>query len=364
MRVLQVMAGAEKGGAETAFVDMVIALKKAGLEQHVATRPNDLRVSRLAGEQIPVTLLPFGGVFDLYTPWRISRLIQSIKPDIVQTWMSRAASKTPPCPKNARHPYLKICRLGGYYKLKYFKGADYFITITPDIKRHLIDLGVPSDRIFHINNFADVDEPKASFDRARFKTPEGVPLLVTLGRLHQAKGFDTLLQALAQCPGAHLWIGGDGPDRDKLEKRAHQLNLSDRVRFLGWITDRSAFLRVGNMCVFPSRYEPFGTVFVQAWAQKIPLITSDADGPRQYVRPYIDGLVFPVDDVDELARCIQTLIDHPDKGVELARAGYLRYQNEFTREKTVRDYSDLYRSLLSLWSLTSQPDPLCSRDAA
>lgn len=347
MRVLQVMAGAEAGGAETAFVDMVIALHQAGITQHVVTRSNAIRVPRLQSAGIPVTTLPFGGTIDVYTPWRIKRLIRSFKPDIVQTWMSRAAAKTPPCPQNATHRYLKICRLGGYYKLKYFTGANYFTTITPDIKRHLVDLGVPAVNIFHINNFADVDEPKTVFNRADFNTPEAVPLIVTLGRLHRAKAFDTLLQALVHVPGAYLWIGGAGPDEIELKMLAERLGVLPRVRFTGWVTDRAGFLRAGDICVFPSRYEPFGTVFVQAWAQRIPLIASTADGPRQYVHDGVDGLMFEIDDVETLAARMKELIDDRALARTLANAGYTRFQNEFTRANTVQAYIDLYQKLLS-----------------
>ncbi len=342
------MAGAEAGGAETAFVDMVVALSEAGITQHVVTRQNNIRVPRLLDAGIPVTTLPFGSKIDLYTPWRLRRLINHFKPDIVQTWMSRAAMHVPPCSPKNPHPYLKICRLGGYYKLKYFKGADYFTTITPDIRRYLIDQGISPDRVIHINNFADVDEPQRVLKRADWTTPEDAFLLVTLGRLHRAKAFDTLLRALVHIPDAYLWIGGEGPDAGLLQQLATQLGVTDRVRFLGWVTDRAGLLRAGDVCVFPSRYEPFGTVFVQAWAQKIPLIASRADGPRQYVRDGVDGLMFDIDDVPGLVDCAARLRRDPVLMEHLRTAGYARFTGEFTKERTVRAYIDLYQRLLSI----------------
>lgn len=345
IRILQVMAGAEKGGAETAFVDMCIALHQAGAVQHVVTRPNALRVNRLRAAGLPVTLLPFGGAIDIFTPFMIKRLIMKFQPDIAQTWMSRAASKTPAWSGTGKR-YLKICRLGGYYKMKYFRGADYFTTITPDLRRYLIDQGAPADTVFHINNFADVEEPKGVLNRADYQTPDHVPLLVTLGRLHQAKAFDTLLLAVARCPDVHLWIGGDGPDADKLRKLCHDLGLDARVRFLGWTEDRAALLRAGDICVFPSRYEPFGTVFVQAWSQGCPLITSLADGPRQYVRDGVDALTFDIDDVDGLVARINQLTGNTDLQKSLAEHGRARFMAEFTKDGTVNAYRSLYADLL------------------
>ena len=103
------------------------------------------------------------------------------------------------------------------------------------------------------------------------------------------------------------------------------------MRFLGWRDDRAALLQAADICVFPSRYEPFGTVFVQAWAQQIPLVTTDADGPRQYVRDGEDGLVVPVDDAEALAGALRRVINDPVLAQTMVKNGYERYLNEFTK---------------------------------
>lgn len=346
MRVLQVMAGAEKGGAETAFVDMCVALAARGVTQHVVTRANDTRVARLRAAGIDVTTLPFGGRVDIFTPLMMRRIIKKFAPDIVQTWMSRAADKTPGWSGKTAKRYYKICRLGGYYKLKYFRGADHFVTITPDIKKYLIDNGIAEKNGTHINNFAEVDAPKIMYDRADYDVPEEACLIVTLGRLHTSKAFDTLIRAVSHVPDVYVWIGGDGPEHDALQTLVRELGLSDRVRFLGWVDDRAALLEAGDICVFPSRYEPFGTVFVQAWASKIPLITSDADGPRQFVHDGIDGLMFAVDDVDALAAQIVKLKSNRLLQEQLIVAGYDRYKSEFTVDQTVDAYMALYQKVI------------------
>src|SRR3546814_8546367 len=71
-------------------------------------------------------------------------------------------------------------------------------------------------------------------DRATYGTPAKAPLIFALGRLHENKAFDILLQALAAVPGAWLWLTGDGPLRRKLERQAVEFGVADRVRFLGW----------------------------------------------------------------------------------------------------------------------------------
>jgi glycosyltransferase involved in cell wall biosynthesis len=341
------MAGAKHGGAETAFVDMCLALHETGEDIAVATRANDLRVGQLRDAGIAVYELPFGGAIDIYTPWRLKKIIRDFAPQIVQTWMSRAAQKTPNWRDNrAAAPYLTVARLGNYYGMKYFRSCDYFTTITPMIRDYLIEQGVAPDDVRHINNFAETENVYIPVDRAALDTPAAAPLLLSLGRLHRAKAFDTLLRAVAQAPGVYLWIAGEGPDRAPLESLRTELGLEGRVRFLGWRDDRAALLQTADICVFPSRFEPFGTVFVQAWAQKTPLITTAADGPRQFVRDGEDGLMVPVDDVVALRDAIVRLAGDPALRARLAAAGHARYEAEFTRGQSVRAYLSFYLEIL------------------
>lgn len=342
MRVMQVMAGADRGGAETAFVDTCLAFHEAGIEQLVVTRANDLRVPQLQSAGLKVECLPFGGLIDFYTPYQIAKLAKTFKPDIVQTWMARAAWKTPA----GQGKYKVVSRLGGYYSLKYFKTTDFFTTITPDIRDYLIKEAVPSDKVRHINNFAETENLAAPVSRESLDTPEDSLVLLALGRLHPSKALDVLIRSVVDLPGVHVWIAGEGDLRNELEQLALDLNIDSRIHFLGWRSDRAALLQACDICVFPSRYEPFGTVFVQAWANRVPVICSRADGPRQFVRDGDDGLLFDIDDVAGLKLAIETLGHDHALQQKLVDAGYVRYRTEFTKEKTVEAYLDCYRGLL------------------
>lgn len=354
MKILQVMAGAAQGGAETAFVDMCIALHESGEELEIVTRHNPARETRLRAAGLKVHVLPFGGFVDIFTTLRLRKIIRAFKPHIVQTWMSRAAQKTPAWSQAEGIPrYLIVSRLGGYYKASHFGQTDYYSTITPDIRRHLIESGLPEYKIRHINNFAELESTSAPLDRASLDTPAEAPLLLALGRLHKAKALDVLMQAVAGIPEAYLWIAGEGPDRELLQDECKRLGLTDRVRFLGWRDDRAALFATADICVFPSRYEPFGTVFVQAWAQRVPLVTTASDGPRQYVRDGEDGLMVPIDDVEALRAAIRRVIDDKALRATLIENGFKRYRAEFTKDKTLAAYLSYYHEILAREGLTA-----------
>ncbi|MBL8639823.1 MAG: glycosyltransferase [Alphaproteobacteria bacterium] len=369
MKILQVMAGAPQGGAETAFEDMCLALESAkdtlGLTQKIVVRGNNPdRVARLRAAGIEVFTLPFGGPIDLYTPWAMKQMIARYRPQIVQTWMARAAAKTPADKipgSSAPKSYLKVSRLGGYYNLKYFKTSDYFITITPDIAQYLENNGqnngIEREKIRHINNFAESNDgegilqntpeiTRAEF-RAQLQTPPYAPVIVALSRYHRVKGLDVLIRAIVDIPAVHLWLAGEGQERKNLEDLAAALNVKNRTHFLGWRNDRAALLGAADICAFPSRYEPFGTTFVQAWAHKTPLITSNAQGPKQYVRDHEDGLMFEVDNIEQLNRAINELIGDEDLRQRLVAAGFNRYRQEFSRDEIVKQYINFYREILA-----------------
>lgn len=347
MKILQVMAGDTRGGAETAFVDMCIALHQAGETIEVVTRANDLRVPMLQQKGLRVHCLRFGGPFDFRTGPAIKKIIADFKPDIIQSWMSRGSAYTPRWKPSMGIPrYVTVARLGGYYKIKYFRTIDYFTTITPMISDYLIRSGVDQSHVRHINNFAETeDAPVPPIDRAAEGVPASATLLLGLGRLHRTKAFDTLIRAVAGLDGIYLWIAGEGPDRPQLQALIAQLGVKDRVRLIGWRTDRAALLQACDICMFTSRYEPFGTVFVQAWAQHTPVIVSNADGPRQFVRDGEDGLITEIDNPASIQAAITRLAADKDLQQKFITNGYKRYKQEFTREQTVRRYVEFYNEI-------------------
>lgn len=341
------MAGGKDGGAEMACIDMCIAMHEAGEDIEVITRANAVRVPILEAAGISVHILPFGGKLDVYTPWAIGRIIKKAKPQIVQTWMSRAAKKTPNW-RNLKTPdrYLVAARLGGYYKAKNFKHTDFFVPITPDLQKYLIESGFDKQKIQMINNFAETESNIKPIKRSDFDTPDDATVILTLARLHKSKALDVILDALPDMPNTYLWMAGEGPLRTVLEQMAKDNGVADRVRFLGWRTDRAALLQEADICAFISRYEPFGSVFVQAWTNECPVIVSDADGPKQFCTHEQDCLMVEKDDAGQLVNAVQRLQNDTALRDRIVEKGLENYKASFTKEKCVQSYLEWYHENL------------------
>jgi glycosyltransferase involved in cell wall biosynthesis len=341
MKIVHVIAGAEIGGAETFAQDAILALHDAGAEQQVFTRPWPRAMARYAAAGVAARGARFARG-NLLLGRRIRAAARAIGADLVHAWMQRAASLVPaamPCPV--------LGWFGDYYNLKYFRSADCFVGVTPDITRHIAAAGMPAERCFTVNTFGTMPEA-APVSRASLATPQDAPLLLVLSRMHRVKGIDTMLHALAEVPGAFLWLAGDGPARVEYEQLAARLGLGDRVRFLGWRNDRKALLEACDLCVLPSRYEPFGTVIAEAWAMRRPLVASLADGARQYVRDGVNGLVCPIDDPPALAACLRRAIGDAALRATLVAGGTAAYQADFTREVVTARLLECYRRVVEL----------------
>jgi len=338
MRVLQVMASGLHGGAELFFEDLVPALALAGVAQSAVIRPYPTRAAKLAAAGVPSVMLPFRGPFDLVSRWRLRTAARTVGPDIVIGWMNRACAALP------RGPWVNLGRLGGYYDLKYYRACDHLVCNTPDIAAHMVRQGMAAAHVSYIPNFCPVrDEPPVV--RASLATPEAAPVLLVLARLQPAKGIDVAIRALTAWPDAILWIAGDGLLQRRLERLAADLGVVERVRFLGWREDRSALLKAANLCLVPSRHEPFGNVVINAWAHGVPVIAAASQGPSYLIRQGEDGVVVPVDDADALAAAARDVFQDAALAQKLVRGGLARSAAEFSQTVVVEAYRKLFDRL-------------------
>lgn len=339
MKIMQSIGGAGHGGAETFFVNLAGAFHRAGHDQLLAMRSNETRRLQLEHQRLTPIELKFGGTFDFFTKAKLQRLANDYKPDIFMSWMSRASSMVP----DGNFP--KIARIGGYYKLKYFEKCDHLVGNTEELCDYMTQQGWPADRIHYIPNFVTWNKSDP-IDRSTLETPEDATVLLSLGRLHHNKAFDVALQALTMQQTAYLWIAGAGELLEDLKSLAKDLKVEDRVRFLGWRTDKEALFAAADICLYPSRIEPFGNVTLDAWASGTPIVAAASAGPSAYITDEKNGLLVPVDNPHALADQINRLIADPNLRQKLVTNGQAEYSEKFTEQASVKNWNKLFSNVL------------------
>lgn len=149
------------------------------------------------------------------------------------------------------------------------------------------------------------------------------PLLLAVGRLAPQKGFDRLIEAFGRVATRHpawtLGILGEGPQRAALEALRTRCRLDERVVLFGAVSDVPAYLASADAFALASRFEGFPNALLEAMACGLPSLAVDcASGPREILRPEIDGLLIPNDDPAALAAGLERLLGEADLRHRLA----------------------------------------------
>jgi glycosyltransferase involved in cell wall biosynthesis len=322
LRIAHVMGGARVGGAEAFYERLTAAQHAAGETVLAVIRTEPERAARLRVAGLAPVELPLGGYFDLRSGPGLRAALAEFRPDVVVAWSNRA-NRFAGALKRRGAPWTLVGRMGGYYDLKYYRHCDHVVGNTKDLRGWIASHGWAPERAHYLPNFAD---DLAGAIPAPLPAPPGIPKLLTLGRLHPNKGFDVLLRALALLPGAHLSIGGEGPERAALERLATELGIAGRVAFLGWRQDIGALLAGCDIFVCPSRHEPLGNVVLEAWSAARPMVASAVHGPAALIRESETGLLVPKEEPAPLAAAIATLLADPAKAAALAAAGRAEFE--------------------------------------
>jgi len=169
------------------------------------------------------------------------------------------------------------------------------------------------------------------------------PLILAIGRLTREKGIDTLLRAFAQMSARfrewRLVIAGDGPERSTLISLCEELDLNQRVDFVGEIRDVETWLARAGLVVHASRREGFPNAVLEAMAMGAPVIcTNCRSGPSDIIEDRVNGRLIAVDDVNALAAAMTELIENPRFRLGLA-AEALKVRDSYEQNKIMDRWS-------------------------
>jgi len=175
--------------------------------------------------------------------------------------------------------------------------------------------------------------------------------ILTVARLTEQKGIDTLIRAMAVLRDrgcrARLKIIGDGPERASLEKEAQALGLGDCVAFLGMLAQRELPQHYASCAVFvlPSLREGTGLVLVEALLCGAPVIATDYGGVTDIVRDQETGLLVPAGDSIALAEAIQRLLEDRLLAQRLAANGRAWVLPRFAGQQVAARFREIYLGL-------------------
>ncbi len=228
----------------------------------------------------------------------------------------------------------------------FYPWADKIVAVSKGVANDLIQMGLPSQKVFAIYNPIVTTELKEKL-KEQLAHPWFLlgqpPVIIGVGRLTKQKDFSTLIHAFAlvrKQKMARLLILGDGEEREALESLVKKLGLTEDIDLMNFVSNPYIYMARSSMLVLTSAWEGFGNVLVEAMAAGTPVVsTSCESGPTEILAEGKYGKLVDVGDVDAMANAIlDTLAHPPDTNMLKERA------NEFTLEKSISCYQTLINS--------------------
>lgn len=203
-----------------------------------------------------------------------------------------------------------------------FKRAKLAVAVSTKVREELLQLGMTDKQMTVILNGVDPEEfTPGNGNRKLFELSHGAVMALFAGDVKSRhKNLETVLRAMSTVPQLRLAVAGRF-DGSPYLAMAKELGVSHRVDFLGFVKDMPTLMRSVDFLVFPSRYDSFGLVLLEAMASGLPVVTSRTSGASELIPDSAGIIIADPDDVSALARAMQTLTHDPMLRQRMGLAG-------------------------------------------
>jgi len=212
--------------------------------------------------------------------------------------------------------------------------------IIKELKIKLIYHGI------NIQNFSTA----LPLDKKTLQIPENHLIISAIQRLNFPKDVSTILHTFSKVKESFkntiLLIVGSGPLQEKLQKEAQEIGIAENVLFLGDRQDIPNILATSDIAILSSAFEALGLSLVEAMAAKKPIIGTNVEGINEIIEDGKNGFLVEFGNEKEMAKAILTLLNNPNLRQEMGGNGFKLVKEKFSLEKMVKNYQNLYISIL------------------
>lgn len=308
---------------------------------------------------------------DLFTFWRLFRLIRAERPEVVHTHKSKAGAVGRlaawlcgvPVIVHTFHGHV----LHGYFgetRSRVFRGiervmaglSDRVIAVSPKVKEDLIRHGVADEENIDVVYLGldlkgfERSTRNAGGLRAELKLGGETPLIGLVARLVPIKNVPLFLDAakliLAARADARFVVAGDGELKESLSALAARLGIADQVAFLGFRSDLERIYPDLDVLCLTSDNEGSPVSLIEGLASGCAAVSTDVGGAADVLEGGECGVLVPARDPGALSRAVLDLIGDPAKRAALGAAGR-RSARRYSIERLVIDLDNLYKRLLA-----------------
>lgn len=172
-----------------------------------------------------------------------------------------------------------------------------------------------------------------------------LPIILTAGRLVDAKDYTTIIKAFAnilRVKEANLVILGEGEEEKNIKNLISKLGIEDRVYFLGFKDNPYKYFSKSSVFLSASKREGFSNSIVEAMFCGVPVVATDAAGPKEIIENGKNGILAKIGNSEELSEKIIYLLNNPDVAKKIAEEAKKR-SLDFTIESSVKKYENVFQ---------------------
>ena len=360
MKILQIANSLHIGGAEKLLVDSIPLYRAKGIDMELLLL-NGTKTpfySELEKNGVIIHSLSIGNIKTVYNPLHIFHIIPYLKKyDIIHVhlfpaiywaalakWLSKSKTKLIFTEHNTSNRRITKKGIWQIFDRFIYRQYNIIVSITSNvdsiIKVHLTD---KKNKFKIINNGINI--AKYSSATSSDTNNKKSKIIIQISSFQEPKDQQTVIRAMQFLPeNVVLQLVGDGVTRKQCEQLVNDLNLSDRVLFLGVRTDVPLLLKSADIVIMSSHWEGFGLAAVEGMAACKPVIASDVKGLSEVVSNA--GLLFEKGNAKDLAEKITSLFNDNEFYQKISQQCFERAK-QYDINTMIYKYIDLYNKLLN-----------------
>lgn len=263
---------------------------------------------------------------------RFLRIIRQEKPDCCISFMTSVNIWTGLCctllnvdyiVSERNSPFETLMKLNSLSKWIAFKVYNNAKAVVLPSKK-MLETYFSLEKFNQLNNFRTIHNPVNTFNGKISSAAHPRNFILSVGRLKQHKGFETLIDAfylLKNCD-IDLLISGTGPYLETLERKVSELGLESRVKFIGFKNNIHDYYSQALLFASASRTEGYPNVLIEAMSLGCPSVATDCNfGPSEIIENGVNGFLVEVDNKEELAIAIEKLIEDETLRIKFSQNG-------------------------------------------
>lgn len=367
LKVLHLISGGDIGGAKIQVLTLVKNLQKLNVDVKLLCFIKGVFYEEAAAMGLNIELIKQPSRLDMSVVDKIKAIVDQEGFDLIHSHGARANLISMLLKRKVKIPV--ITTIHSDYRLDFedtfykrwiftplnaiaLRFMDYYIAVSMELREKLLERGFPKNKIAYVFNGLDFESEVNYISREKYFEKMNIPYdpaciyVGILGRLHPVKGHKVFLEGAAEAlkKAEHLRfiIGGDGIERENLQKLCSKLQIEHAVHFIGFVQNPYDFFNGIDINALTSYSEGFPYALLEGAKMKKPTISSDVGGVGKLILPNQTGLLFASGDHKAFADHLITLATSEEKREQLGQQLYEYGREHFSAVEMAMQYHAIY----------------------